>query len=127
MQNILEELRSLKELAINAANNHNSDQDRKILQQEFDQRKADIEDIATSTNYNGKRLLDGTYQRYIMEDMMLTPGTGSTTTPGTSKYPPVTLTSALPQLEKLRSASPEPEMVSSVFATSAKPLFTLLV
>lgn len=91
VQNILEELRSLKELAINAANNHNSDQDRKILQQEFDQRKADIEDIATSTNYNGKRLLDGTYQRYIMEDMMLTPGTGSTTTPGTSKYPPVTV------------------------------------
>ena len=78
MQNILEELRSLKELAINAANNHNSDQDRKILQQEFDQRKADIEDIATSTNYNGKRLLDGTYQRYIMEDMMLTPGTRAT-------------------------------------------------
>ena len=91
VQNILEELRSLKELAINAANDHNSDQDRKTLQQEFDQRKADIEDIASSTNYNGKRLLDGTYSRYRWEDQLVsgTPATPTDPADGTSAYPPV--------------------------------------
>ena len=61
--NIVEELRNLKELAINAANDTNTDADRKIIQKEFDQKKANINDIATTTNYNGKTLLDGTYYR----------------------------------------------------------------
>ena len=66
LQDIINELRSLKELALNAANDHNSDYDREILQRDFDQKKADIQDIACSTNYNGKLLLDGTYsRRYI--------------------------------------------------------------
>lgn len=61
IQNIVDELRSLKELAINAANDHNTDADRATLQKEFEQRSADIEDIASSTNYNGKLLLNGNY------------------------------------------------------------------
>ena len=61
IQNIVDELRSLKELAINAANDHNTDADRATLQKEFEQRSADIEDIASSTNYNGKLLLRGDY------------------------------------------------------------------
>ncbi len=66
LQDIINELRSLKELALNAANDHNSDYDRVILQRDFDQKKADIQDIACSTNYNGKLLLDGTYcRKYI--------------------------------------------------------------
>ena len=59
IQNILDELRSLKELAINSANDHNSDQDRATIQKEFDQRKTQIEDIAEDTNYNGIPLLNG--------------------------------------------------------------------
>ena len=47
IQNIVDELRSLKELAINAANDHNTDADRATLQKEFAQRSADIEDIAS--------------------------------------------------------------------------------
>ena len=61
IDDIVSELRSLKELSINAANDHNSDLDRETLQKEFEQRKADIEDIASTTNYNGKILLDGRY------------------------------------------------------------------
>jgi len=61
--NIVEELRNLKELAINAANDTNTDADRKIIQKDFDQKKANINDIATITNFNGKTLLDGTYRR----------------------------------------------------------------
>jgi len=59
IQNIIDELRSLKELAINSANDHNSDQDRATIQKEFDQRKAQIDDIANDTNYNGIPLLNG--------------------------------------------------------------------
>ena len=61
IENIVDELRSLKELAINAANDSNTDEDRAIMQKEFDQRRATIDEIATWTNYNGKTLLDGKY------------------------------------------------------------------
>ena len=63
IENIVEELRSLKELAINAANDSNTDADRQIIQKEFDKRRDTIDDIATWTNYNTKPLLDGTYVR----------------------------------------------------------------
>ncbi len=63
IENIVEELRELKELAINAANDHNTDDDRRIMQKVFNQKKDNINDIATMTNYNGKRLLDGSYFR----------------------------------------------------------------
>ncbi len=61
---IIQELRNLKNLAINAANDHNSDLDRATLQKEFDQRMENIDDIASTTNYNGKLLLNGDYERY---------------------------------------------------------------
>ena len=63
IQSIVEELRTLKELAINSANDHNTDSDRAIIQKEFDQRRLNINDIADSTNYNGKLLLNGRYGR----------------------------------------------------------------
>ena len=61
--NIIEELRSLKELALNAANDTNTDLDRATIQKEFEHRKANINDIAAETNYNGKILLDGRYRK----------------------------------------------------------------
>ena len=61
IQNIIDELRSLKELALNSANDHNTDLDRATIQKEFDSRKANIDAIASETNYNGKILLDGRY------------------------------------------------------------------
>ena len=83
IDDIVSELRSLKELSINAANDHNFDLDRETLQKEYEQRKADIEDIASSTNYNGKILLDG---RYTWESH-ISIVTVSERTPGV--YPPV--------------------------------------
>lgn len=65
IQSIIEELRTLKELAINSANDHNSEVDRATLQKEFDQRMANIDNIAEETNYNGKLLLNGTYRRML--------------------------------------------------------------
>ena len=59
IQEIIDELRSLKELAINAANDSNTDSDRAILQRDLEQKRDNIDDIATMTNYNTKPLLDG--------------------------------------------------------------------
>lgn len=61
IQEILNNLRSLKELALNAANDHNSDLDRETIQKEVDSRLATIDDIAATTNYNGRLLLNGNY------------------------------------------------------------------
>ncbi len=58
---IIQNIRTLKEKAINAANDHNTDEDRATIQKEFDQLVSTIDDIAVGTQFNGKRLLDGTY------------------------------------------------------------------
>ena len=52
IQEIVNDLRTMKELAINAANDSNTDADRAIIQKEFEQRRSAINDIATWTNYN---------------------------------------------------------------------------
>ncbi|SHK70653.1 Flagellin FlgL [Selenomonas ruminantium] len=64
MQEIINNLRSMKELAINSANDHNTDLDRETLEKEFASRKEAITDITASTNYNGRLLLTGDYAQY---------------------------------------------------------------
>ena len=61
INNIIDNLRNMKEMAINSSNDHNTDIDRKILQKEFKSRMETIDDIASNTNYNGKVLMDGRY------------------------------------------------------------------
>ena len=67
MQDILDNLREMKAMAINAANDHNTDLDRQTLEKEFASRKETITDIAASTNYNGKLLLTGDYAQWHMD------------------------------------------------------------
>ena len=62
IQDIIDNLRDMKAMAIKSANDHNTDADRATIQKEFEQRKAEIDDIAATTNYNGKILLDGRYE-----------------------------------------------------------------
>lgn len=61
IQEIINNIRSMKELAINAANDHNTDIDRETIQKEFSSRMRTISDIAAETNYNGRYLLNGDY------------------------------------------------------------------
>lgn len=61
IQEIINNIRSMKELAINAANDHNTDLDRETIQKEFSSRMKTISDIAAETNYNGRYLLNGDY------------------------------------------------------------------
>lgn len=58
---IVENLRTMKELALDAANDSNTDEDRHTIQKEMDQRRKLINDIALGTKYNGRILLDGRY------------------------------------------------------------------
>ncbi len=59
VQEQLELLKTVKEKVLNAANDSNTDEDRAIIQKEIDQAYSQMEDIAQTTNYNGKRLLAG--------------------------------------------------------------------
>ncbi len=61
IQNVVDELRNLKELAIDAANDSNTDDDRRVMQKVVKQTLASIDDIAAHTTFNSKRLLDGSY------------------------------------------------------------------
>ena len=63
---IIQNIRTLKERAINAANDSNTDEDRATIQKEFDQIVSTIDDIAIGTQYNGKILLDGRYSKKII-------------------------------------------------------------
>ena len=92
IENIIDELRSLKELALNSANDHNTDSDRSILQKDFENRCANINDIAATTNYNGKILLDGRYKRMVLSSTLdifdIPNGDYTITSNGIYKFPP---------------------------------------
>lgn len=68
INNVVEELRSLKELAVMAANDTNGDRDHMSIQKELEARKGTIDLIANNTNYNGITLLDGTYSQKLSDD-----------------------------------------------------------
>ena len=61
IQEIVNNLRDMKAMAINSANDHNTDADRATLEKEFSSRMGTITDIAATTNYNGRLLLNGDY------------------------------------------------------------------
>lgn len=65
VQSIVDVLREMKALAINAANDSNTDEDRQTIQKELQQRILTINEVALGTEYNGKRLIDGTYDPKI--------------------------------------------------------------
>lgn len=114
IESIIEELRSLKELAINAANDTNTTLDRVTIQREFDQRRANIDSIAVETNYNGKILLMGDYGNKIVEVTKTTvmPGTpgssGASGIPGSSWLNPTNPSAVGPTGAVVHSGAVEP-------------------
>lgn len=62
MGNIADNLTRIRELAVQASNTAIlSDDDRRMIQDEVDQLKQGISDIANNTEFNKKKLLDGSY------------------------------------------------------------------
>lgn len=55
-------LQRIRELSIQSANSSNSTTDRASLNSEVNQLVAELDRIATTTSFNGLKLLDGTYQ-----------------------------------------------------------------
>ncbi|WP_020406901.1 flagellin [Hahella ganghwensis] len=57
-----ENLLRIRDLALQSANATNSDVDRQALNEEVQQLKEEIQRLADQTNFNGTKLLDGTFQ-----------------------------------------------------------------
>ena len=61
LSEVANNLQRIRELSVQSANATNSSSDRQALQAEVTQRLAEIERVASQTNFNGLRVLDGTF------------------------------------------------------------------
>jgi flagellin len=68
-------LQRMRELAVQSANDTNNASDRASLQAEVAQLKDELDRIATTTNFNGNKLLDGTF---IARDIQVGANVGET-------------------------------------------------
>ncbi|WP_370680800.1 flagellin [Comamonas sp. GB3 AK4-5] len=81
-------LQRMRELGAQSANATNSDSDRKALQAEASQLSAEIDRVAKTTSFNGKKLLDGSFAGAIFQvganagDNITVGGLGNTTAAG---------------------------------------------
>src|SRR5271154_2017916 len=62
LQEVTNDLQTMRDLAVQSLNATNSSQDRADLDSQFQQLKADIDSVATQTQFNGVNLLDGSFQ-----------------------------------------------------------------
>jgi flagellin len=61
LQEVTNNLQRIRELAVQAANATNSDNDRIALNREVQQRLEEIQRIASQTSFNGRKVLDGSF------------------------------------------------------------------
>jgi flagellin len=61
LQEVTNNLQRIRELAVQSANATNSNSDRNALDQEVQQRIAEIDRIASQTSFNGRKVLDGSF------------------------------------------------------------------
>ena len=61
LDSVSNSLQRIRELAVQSANATNSDSDRAALDAEAQQLKSEIDRVATQTNFNGVKLLDGSF------------------------------------------------------------------
>ncbi len=62
LQEVVNDLQTMRDLAVQSLNATNSSVDRADLDAQFQQLKSDIDSVATQTQFNGVNLLDGTFQ-----------------------------------------------------------------
>ena len=70
VQSTIEVLKTLKDKAINAANDTNTDEDRALIQKEVDRLIDQIDENALTT-YNGKYLIDGSKNGFVRGETVL--------------------------------------------------------
>lgn len=81
MNEVSEMLQRINELTVKAANGTPTDEDREIIQEEIDQLMEEIERVKETTQFNGKNLLDGTFdvKGYTDDDKIKVSGFSSKT------------------------------------------------
>src|SRR5215468_7652892 len=62
LREVVNDLQTMRDLAVQSLNATNSASDRTDLDAQFQQLKADINAVASQTQFNGVNLLDGTFQ-----------------------------------------------------------------
>jgi flagellin len=62
LQEVTNDLQTMRDLAVESLNATNSSEDRADLNQQFQQLKADVDQVASTTAFNGVNLLDGSFQ-----------------------------------------------------------------
>ncbi|PUE51621.1 flagellin [Limnohabitans sp. 2KL-51] len=67
MNEVTDILQRMRELAVQSVNGTNNDSDRVALNDEVTQLKAEIERIATTTEFNSQKLLDGSYKGRLLQ------------------------------------------------------------
>jgi len=67
MNEVTDILQRMRELAVQAVNGTNNDSDRVALNDEVQQLKAEIERIATTTEFNNQKLLDGSFKNKSLQ------------------------------------------------------------
>src|SRR5690606_17611232 len=67
LQEVANNLQRIRELAVQARNASNSDSDRAALDAEVQQRIAEINRVATQTEFNGLRVLDGSFTEQVFQ------------------------------------------------------------
>jgi flagellin len=70
-------LQRIRELAVQSANDTNNSSDRSSLQAEVAQLKSELDRIAQTTNFNGNKVLDGTF---LAQDLQVGANVGETLT-----------------------------------------------
>ncbi|EJO22703.1 flagellin N-terminal domain protein [Selenomonas sp. FOBRC6] len=95
VQSTIEILKTLKEKAINAANDTNTDEDRRLIQKEVDKLIDQIDENALTT-YNGKYLIDGTKNGLVVGE------SGAGTQTSFTNMSLATNTNGLTQLVRLK-------------------------
>jgi flagellin len=78
MGEMTEILQRIRELCVQAGNDTNTMEDREAIQQEIDALKEEVNRISTATEFNGKKVLDGSLDRrtYVTSEETL-PGGGT--------------------------------------------------
>ncbi|MBF0097498.1 MAG: hypothetical protein HQM04_19320 [Magnetococcales bacterium] len=61
LKDVQDTLQRMRELAVQASNDTNSTSDRQALHAEFDQLRSHISQVASQTEFNGMKLLDGSF------------------------------------------------------------------
>jgi flagellin len=67
LDEVVNNLQRIRELAVQSANATNSESDRAALDAEVQQRLAEIDRIATQTTFNGRRVLDGSFGSAVFQ------------------------------------------------------------